>query len=189
MPRLPPCEQPGRRLYNTHRSPPLIPLPLQIAQSEDSFVYALIAGLIAGVPGAGLTVPCDVIKTRMQSTGLGVHGGAIPKMRSEKCPSVLNAHPNGLAFSTKRVSWTLRPQAFSSKPAKSAALVTLSIRHERDADIALVSLGSIRATVANLYAEGGVGAFWKGAGPRVGRVAPQVREALWPCLWVLCVGA
>jgi len=83
---------------------------------DDHFIFSLVAGLVAGVPGAGLTVPSDVIKTRMQSTGLGLHasaGGTVP-------------------------------------------------------------LPSLRSTVKALYNEGGVGAFFKGAAPRVGRVAPQL---------------
>jgi hypothetical protein len=91
-------------------------------QPDDHFIFSLVAGLVAGVPGAGLTVPCDVIKTRMQSTGLGLHassGGTVP-------------------------------------------------------------LPSLRSTVKALYNEGGVGAFLKGAAPRVGRVAPQVRPSVRP---------
>lgn len=50
-------------------------------QPDDHLIFALIAGLVAGVPASGFTVPADVIKTRMQSTGLGLHQGTVPRMR------------------------------------------------------------------------------------------------------------
>mmetsp|Transcript_9639 Transcript_9639/g.25105 ORF Transcript_9639/g.25105 Transcript_9639/m.25105 type:complete len:419 (-) Transcript_9639:56-1312(-) len=89
---------------------------------EDNFIYALIAGLVAGVPGAGLTVPCDVIKTRMQSGGFSLHSAA------------------GGTTTASRIT--------------------------------------IASTARSLYQEGGLGAFWRGSGARVGRVAPQLAICL-----------